>query len=85
LLLGLTSGLAYGGFAALQFHWLRSLLYRLGAIPDGYVRFLDYAAERSLLRRVGGGYTFMHALLLDYFAKRNGPHPAGIASINHKT
>ncbi len=85
LLLGLTSGLAYGGFAALQFHWLRSLLYRLGAIPDGYVRFLDYAAERSLLRRVGGGYTFMHALLLDYFAKRNGPRPAGIASIDHKT
>ena len=82
LLLGLTAGLAYGGLAALQFHRLRSVLCHLGYIPDGYVHFLDYAAERSLLRRVGGGYTFMHALLLDYFAKRSAAHPAGPAGTN---
>jgi hypothetical protein len=31
-------------------------------------RFLDYAAERILLRKVGGGYIFVHRLLLEYFA-----------------
>jgi hypothetical protein len=31
-------------------------------------RFLDYAAERVFLRKVGGGYIFVHRLLLDYFA-----------------
>ncbi len=33
-----------------------------------YSRFLDYAAERILLRKVGGGYIFAHRLLLEYFA-----------------
>jgi hypothetical protein len=30
--------------------------------------FLDEAAERLLLRRVGSRYIFIHRLLLDYFA-----------------
>lgn len=34
-----------------------------------YVDFLDYAAERILLRKVGGGYMFIHRLLLKYFAE----------------
>jgi hypothetical protein len=71
LFLGITAGLAYGGLAALQYGRLRSMLQQLDLIPNEYIRFLDYAAERSLLRKVGGGYTFMHALLLDYFVKRN--------------
>ena len=33
-----------------------------------YPRFLEYAHQRILLRRVGGGYMFVHKLLLDYFA-----------------
>jgi hypothetical protein len=32
------------------------------------VRFLDHAAERILLRKVGGGYIFVHRMLLEYFA-----------------
>lgn len=71
LFLGLNAALAYGGVVVLQFNRLRSMLHQLGLIPNEYVRFLDYAAERSLLRKVGGGYTFMHALLLDYFVKRS--------------
>ncbi len=71
LILGFTGGLAYGGLAALQYGRLQAKLQQLGLIPDEYVHFLDYAAERSLLRKVGGGYTFMHALLLDYFTKRD--------------
>jgi hypothetical protein len=30
--------------------------------------FLDEAADRLLLRKVGGGYVFVHRLLLDHFA-----------------
>jgi hypothetical protein len=36
--------------------------------PFQYVRFLDYAAERIFLRKVGGGYIFVHRMLLEYFA-----------------
>jgi hypothetical protein len=34
------------------------------------VDFLDYAAERIFLRKVGGGYIFIHRLLQEYFAAR---------------
>jgi len=37
-------------------------------MPWNYPRFLDYAAKRILLRKVGGGYMFVHRLLLEYFA-----------------
>jgi hypothetical protein len=47
---------------------LRVLLWREGAIPWNYPHFLDYAAQHILLRKVGGGYIFLHRLLLDYFA-----------------
>jgi hypothetical protein len=49
---------------------LRLLLVRSGSIPWNYVKFLDYATERILLRKVGAGYTFIHRILLEYFAAR---------------
>jgi transcriptional regulator with XRE-family HTH domain/DNA polymerase III delta prime subunit len=57
-----------GGYAWLQHIILRFILYRHGVIPWNYARFLDEAADRLLLRKVGGGYIFIHRLLLDYFA-----------------
>ena len=39
--------------------------------PADAADFLNLAAERNLLRKVGGGYTFVHALLLDYFSHRS--------------
>jgi hypothetical protein len=39
-----------------------------GSAPLNYVRFLDCAAGRIFLRKVGGGYIFVHRLLLEYFA-----------------
>ncbi|RZN41669.1 MAG: NACHT domain-containing protein [Methanosarcinales archaeon] len=72
LLLGLVFGfpiwLNYGGRACIQHYILRIMLWRNGSAPLNYVRFLDYAAEHVLLRKVGGGYIFMHRLLLEYFA-----------------
>jgi len=68
-LAGLLSGMQYGGRFFLQ-HWVtRSLLWCYGDMPLNYVRFLDYATSRNFLRRVGGGYSFFHRMLLDHFAK----------------
>jgi len=76
--MGILAGLLFmvlGGFWSgwriyLQHVALRFLLWRNGATPRPweYVRFLDYASERVLLRKVGGGYIFMHRMLLEYFA-----------------
>jgi hypothetical protein len=44
------------------------MLWRNGSAPLNYVRFLDDAADHIFLRKVGGGYIFVHRLLLEYFA-----------------
>ncbi len=68
LSVGLLVGLLMGGWACLRHSVLRLLLWHAGAIPWNYPRFLDSAAEQILLRKVGGGYIFVHRLLLEYFA-----------------
>ncbi len=65
---GLLAGLLNGWLTCLRHGVLRFQLWRAGTIPRSYPGFLDYAAERILLRKVGGGYIFLHRLLLDYFA-----------------
>ncbi|HZR44582.1 MAG TPA: protein kinase [Ktedonobacteraceae bacterium] len=72
LLLGvvgsLLTGLLLGGLASLQHGILRLILWVTGVLPLKLARFLDYAADSALLHRVGGGYIFIHRLLLEYFA-----------------
>lgn len=70
LYLGLGCGLSFGLLAYLQHRRLRALLHDRGRFPADAADFLNLAAERNLLRKVGGGYTFVHALLLDYFNER---------------
>ena len=60
--------LFYGGYSVLQHLVLRHILYRDGLIPSNYAHFLDYATRLILLRKVGGGYVFVHRYLLEYFA-----------------
>ncbi|MBN2502957.1 MAG: NACHT domain-containing protein [Anaerolineales bacterium] len=48
---------------------LRYALSSDGQIPWKFNRFLDYAAERTLLRKKGGGYIFIHRMLMEYFAE----------------
>ena len=68
LFVGLGVGLDKGGGFAIQ-HWvLRFLLWRKRFAPLRYVRFLDHAAERVFLRKVGGGYIFIHRMLMEHFA-----------------
>jgi hypothetical protein len=70
LSLGLAAAMRCGGYTWLQHRRLRRLLVRHSVIPRRYVDFLDYAAERIFLRKIGGGYMFIHRLLRDYFAAR---------------
>jgi TIR domain len=53
--------------------WLIEQLARIYDVPRNLGRlcaqvFLDDATSRILLRRIGGGYSFIHRRLLDYFA-----------------
>lgn len=58
-----------GGLAAcIQHITIRLFLYWRNDISGNYVRFLDYSAHHLLLRKVGGGYVFIHNFLLEYFA-----------------
>lgn len=66
LILGLLFG---GGIACIQHASLRLILWIEGSIPRNLARFLDYAAERLLMKKVGGGYVFYHRMLLEYFAQ----------------
>jgi DNA polymerase III delta prime subunit len=77
LMLGLMYGLMYGlialilggGYACFQHFSLRLILYRDGYIAWNYARFLDYASDHIFLQKVGGGYIFIHRLLLEHFAQ----------------
>ncbi len=66
--LGLGGAFGFGGLACIQHVVLRFFLWRGGWLPWRLPQFLDYAADRILLRKVGGGYIFIHRLLLEYFA-----------------
>lgn len=65
---GIYFGLMHGGGAYVRHRRLRRLLVRNDLAPRDYVAFLNYAANRVLMQRVGGGYIFLHRLLLDYLA-----------------
>jgi hypothetical protein len=54
--------------AAIQHYMLRFWLWHIDAFPWEAKAFLDDCITRILLRRVKGGYSFTHRLLLDYFA-----------------
>ncbi|MCT7959874.1 NACHT domain-containing protein [Laspinema sp. D1] len=67
ILVGLFYGLNQAGTACIQHLTMRVLLYWQGSIPWNYTRFLDYARKLIFLQRVGGGYLFIHRLLLEHF------------------
>jgi hypothetical protein len=71
LVFGLLGGLTAGGRAFLKHLILRRMLVQSGSAPWQYVQFLDQAAERILLRKVGDGYVFIHRMLMEYFAAQH--------------
>ena len=67
---GFAFGMVAGGAEACVKHLIiRILLFIRGSIPWNYARFLNYATERIFLQKVGGGYIFVHRLLLEHFAR----------------
>ena len=50
---------------------LRILLWRSRTFPWRAAPFFEDATTRILLRRIGGGYSFIHRLLRDHFAELN--------------
>ena len=79
LILGLLFG---GGISCIQHLNLRLILWINGFIPSNLARFLDYASERIFLQKVGGGYIFIHRMLLEHFATRIQPTQSEIKNTN---
>ena len=69
LIIGLITGLNRGLGTVLKHCILRLVLWRSGKTPFKFIPFLDYCAKLILLKKVGGGYIFIHRMLLEYFAK----------------
>ena len=67
---GVGVGLHAGGSEVIKHFVLRLSLIRNGLTPWNYIKFLDYAADRILLRKVNGGYMFIHRMLFEWFAKQ---------------
>jgi hypothetical protein len=79
LILGLLFG---GGISCIQHLNLRLILWINGFIPSNLARFLDYASERIFMQKVGGGYIFIHRMLLEHFATRIQPTQSEIRNTN---
>jgi eukaryotic-like serine/threonine-protein kinase len=69
LILGLIVGLNRGGSAVIKHYALRLTICLSGYTPFQFIKFLDRCAKLILLKKVGGGYIFIHRTLLDYFAE----------------
>lgn len=76
---GLVAFFRFGGFQGMQHFVLRRLLARSGKLPVKPGEFFEQAVRLHLMQRVGFGYRFIHALLLDHFADmpREGGRDAG--------
>ncbi|MDJ0693989.1 NACHT domain-containing protein [Mastigocoleus sp. MO_188.B34] len=62
-------GINFAGNPILQDISLRLILWKNGSIPWNYAHFLTYASDRKLINKVGGRFTFLHALLQEHFAQ----------------
>jgi hypothetical protein len=70
LCIGLLAALLQGGRSTIQHVTLRLFLAADGSLLLRLRRFLNYGVERIFLRQVGGGYIFVHRLLMEHFAER---------------
>jgi hypothetical protein len=96
LVVGLTFGVGLSDLRNMGFEFedggdllhhaiLRFWLARSGLFPWRAVPFLEDATSRILLRRVGGGYSFAHRLLLDYFADLSTQTPLAQEAVQTKS
>ena len=69
IVIGLGVAMSFGLRDVIHHYSLRYVLWRKGKTPWRYARFLDYATEQIFLRKVGGGYIFIHRLMMEHFAE----------------
>jgi hypothetical protein len=74
---GLVGWAVSGGWALMRHVVLRWILSGRGVFPWYAQAFLEDATSRILVRRDGGGYSFMHRLLLEYLARMDDDHAPG--------
>jgi hypothetical protein len=58
-----------GGFNAIVHYEIRTVLYFCKKVPLHLVDFLDHCVDRIFLQKVGGGYIFIHRMLMEYFSE----------------
>jgi hypothetical protein len=68
------AGTLFGGGNVIKHFLVRLLLWLHKDLPWNAIGFLDHAADLVFLRKVGGGYIFIHRLLQQYFASLHQPH-----------
>ena len=78
---GLIVGLNRGGSAVIKHYGLRLTLWLNCYAPFKLVKFLDHCARLILLKKVGGGYIFIHPMLLEYFAELTPQLPTHVAEM----
>lgn len=64
----LVAWLLYGGSVLMKHGAVRIVLWLNGYLPWNYAALLDDCADHIFLRKVGGGYIFIHRLLMEHFA-----------------
>ncbi|MEV6235505.1 hypothetical protein [Lentzea sp. NPDC051838] len=77
VVIGFGVGYGHSGRGVVAYWLSRLLLARAGVMPARLVRFLDFAVDRTLMLKVGGGYMFTHRLLLEHFAELEPPGVRG--------
>ena len=72
LFFGVIAAVWFGGLFAVQHATLRMILMATGKLPrlGKLTLFLDHAARRVFLRKVGGGFIFIHRYLQEYFIQQ---------------
>jgi eukaryotic-like serine/threonine-protein kinase len=60
LMVGMIVGLNRGGSVVIRHYALRLILWRKGSTPFKLIQFLDHCSRLIFLKKVGGGYLFIH-------------------------
>jgi hypothetical protein len=67
-LMAIIVGMVHGGIAVLMHAAVRTIIALGTPVPLRMVPFLDRAVDLALMRRIGGGYIFLHRTFQDYLA-----------------
>lgn len=74
LYLGILIGTWYA-LDVFQHYTLRFIMYTRGYAPLPYAKFLDHGTSLIFLQKVGGGYIFIHRLVMEHFASMKEVSP----------